>query len=138
MPATNYAIHQSLDYSFRGTPYSLPSSFYLGVSVASIDSNGLGCVEPMDSSYVRQEVPRNSATWSASSTSGGSLCTVYNAKQVQFKKSSAHWGTIKEVFLSSSASGSEIWFHEALEPGVPILEETLVTFPIASIKLARK
>lgn len=138
MPATNHAIHQSLDYSFRGISYTLPTSFYLGVSMADIDSNGLGFSEPDDPSYSRQEMPRNSATWTEATASGSSLCAIYNAVPVQFKKSSEHWGTVREIFLSSGSSGSEIWYHQALDPTVPILEETLVTFPIESIKLARK
>jgi len=140
MPATNYAISKELNSEFRsytsGSYISWPN-WYIGVSLSEIDNDGFGVLEPTDRGYRRVAVPRNATYWTA--PSDGSL---KNATSIVFPQSTRHWGTIKEIFISSSSevgtSGSYIWFHKKLDQPIAVLDGTKITIPQNAILIDRK
>lgn len=140
MTATNYAINKTLRKKFYKENYNLGANWYIGLSRAYISSNGGGALEPSDISYKRIKVPRDSASWNVDSTSG----KVSNKISITFPTSQVDWGTIKEVFIidadleSGKNEDGNVWFHSILEPEVPILAGTTITFPPNSIFAIRE
>lgn len=142
MPATNFAINNELNSEFRsGTsgsyPGDLPENWYIGLSLSEITDDGEGVLEPTTGGYKRVAVPRTIGYWTPPTS--GSLT---NASPIEFPFSTEHWGTVQEVFISSSSSvgysGSYIWFHSELETPTAILKGTKLTIPSNAILIDRK
>ena len=141
MPATSYAINKELNSEFRSgssIQYTgLPTYWYIGLSLSTIDADGNGVSEPSDRGYRRVQVPRSVQYWTEAI--GGYLTS---ASPIVFPQSTAHWGTVKEVFISSSGavgtSGSYIWFHKELDSPMAVLDGTKITIPAKAIAINRK
>lgn len=142
MPATNYAINSELNSEFRsgsasGSYIEEGISWYIGLSLSEIDDDGEGVLEPERGGYRRVTVPRTAGYWTEPTS--GSLTT---ASSVVFPRSTEHWGTIEEVFISSSSSvgtsGSFIWFHEQLDIPISVLRGEKITIPANAIAINRK
>lgn len=142
MPATNYAKEKELNYEFKnisssGSYVPTTNKWYIGLSLYTIDEDGNGVYEPIDNGYKRVPIQRTPSYWT--DASDGSLT---NGCAVVFPQSTRHWGTIKEVFVSSSSkvgtSGSYIWFHCPLETPMAVLDGTKITIPKYAISLNRK
>lgn len=134
MPATTYAINKSLDKDFGATDYTPPATYYLGLSTTAIDSTGSTVTEPTDPSYARVAITNNKSKWSTAAS--GSVVSLTTASFVQ---SSQAWGTIISAFLSSasvSTSGS-IWFYYTLNPSIPVVANTTVTFSAGTLTATR-
>lgn len=140
MPATNYAINNELNSEFRSYisgSYISWSNWYIGLSLSEIDDDGEGVLEPAIGGYKRVPVPRDADNWVAPVS--GSLTS---ASPIVFPRSTEHWGTVKEVFISSSSSvgtsGSYIWFHNLLEIPIAVLSGAKITIPAQAIAINRK
>lgn len=142
MPATNFAINNELNSEFRSGanasyPEGLPQNWYIGLSLSEITDDGEGVLEPTTGGYKRVAVPRTASYWTEPSS--GSLV---NSTTIEFPFSAEHWGTVQEVFISSSSSvgysGSYIWFHSELETPMAILKGTKLTIPSNAILIDRK
>lgn len=142
MPATNYAINNELNAEFRsgtGGGYSpaLPNSWYIGLSLSEISDDGIGVLEPSGGGYMRVGLTRGTSHWTT--VTSGSLS---NNIDVVFPYSTKHWGTIQEIFISSSSrvgtSGSYIWFHSKLETPMSVISGTKITIPKSAIAINRK
>lgn len=147
MPATNYAINKELTSEFKsGSSASYPAGslptantgkWYIGLSLSTIDDEGNGVLEPKDRGYKRVGILRASSAWT--NPTSGSLT---NTSAIVFPQSTEHWGTIKEIFISTSptvrTSGSYIWFHKEIDPPMAILDGTKITIPANAIAITRK
>ena len=136
MASTNYAKNQQLNHALRSVNYNtMPAYWYIGLSLSTIDETGDGVLEPTDKAYKRVPVVATTAGWTTASS--GSLV---NKTTITFPQSTQHWGTVKEVFIASHSklSGSYIWFHEAIDPPLAILDGTKLTIPASAIALDRE
>ncbi len=114
MPATYYAINQSLDLDFGSGSYVPPTSYYLGLSTTVIDPTGATVTEPIDPSYERYEIPNDDKSFWTEASDG----QITNGSTVLFPQSSEAWGSIATVFLSSASVAGNVWFYDNLD--VPI------------------
>ena len=140
MPATTYAVNKMIDYNFGGTSasYTPPSTYYLGLSTTEIDATGSATMtEPTDSSYARVALTNNKTTWCYASSG-----SIINAISASFAQSSEAWGTLVSSFLSSASQDGavddegetdKIWFYYSLDPDLPVVANTVVTFGIGTI-----
>lgn len=128
---TNFAANKILDYNFGSSSYSIPSTWYIGLSTTSINQDGLGATEPSGSGYLRVGVANDKST----GFSAASLSKLFNLQQVSFAESTTSWGTITYIFLSDSQSGGNIWFFEALNPSRQVGAQTQVIFPANRLEI---
>ena len=128
---TNFAANKILDYNFGSASYSIPSTWYIGLSTTTINQDGLGATEPVGAGYLRVGVANNKVT----GFSVASLSKLYNLQQIAFPESTASWGTITYVFLSDAQTGGNIWFFEALNPSRQVGAQTQVIFPASRLEI---
>jgi hypothetical protein len=110
---TNYLESGLINHLFRGTPYSAPSTLYIGLTQL-FDSGSLksGIVnEPTGGGYSRQSYASNTSNWITPFYSGVISGVTYNTNQIQFPVATADIGNVSGVFLSdASTSGNVLFF----------------------------
>lgn len=129
---TNFAANKILDYNFGSASYSIPTTWYIGLSTTSINQDGLGATEPSGAGgYTRIGVPNDKVT----GFSAASLSKLTNLQQIAFPESTASWGTITYIFISDGQVGGNIWFYEALTPARQVGAQTQVIFPATRLEI---
>ena len=130
MAATNYARNKILDYNFGSTAYSVPASFFMGLSTTTISVTGSNATEPSGAAYARVEISNDKTNW----TYASSGCLL-NSASVVFTESSGSWGTVTNIFLSDTLTSGSIWFYEALPSSKVVQTNTIVSFSASSIAM---
>ena len=128
---THFAANKILDYNFGSSSYSIPTTWYVGLSTTTINQDGLGATEPTWGGYQRVGVYNNKVT----GFSAASLSKLYNLQQIAFQESASTWGTITYVFLADAQTGGNIWFFEALNPSRQVGGQTQVIFPATKLEI---
>lgn len=137
MPATNFAIQQSLKKMFHLTNYNLNTNYlFIGLSTSIIDDDGLTATEPFALSYKRVPINRNSTDWKLVDN-----ILMGNNTPIVFPFATENWGRIKEIFISTDDGTNDnpenndkhILFHTKLEEEILILAGTKLTLPTESI-----
>jgi hypothetical protein len=131
MSATNFARQQILDYNFGGTSYSVPATYYMGLSTTTITASGSTATEPTGGSggaYAR--IPINNDKIDFSAYTGGSIL---NSGSLTFPESTTAWGTITYVGLWDALTSGSIWYYEALLSPKIIQSYTTVIFSASSV-----
>lgn len=120
MPATHYANNGLLSYEFLGD--GITSAGWIGLSTTTIDEYGNGYTEPEDSAYQRQQIQSSPNDWTYQVIDG----TAYIKYGVTFPVCTDSWGTIVEIFLAETQSGSDILYHTKLLPTIPTYAGTQI------------
>jgi len=131
MAATNYARNKILDYNFGSVAYSVPPSFFLGLSTTTINAGGSTATEPVGSSYSRVEIANDKSNW----TYASSGCLL-NSTSVSFIEASGSWGTVTYAGLWDAPTSGSIWFYQALPTAKIVQANTVVTFSASSIAMS--
>ena len=131
MSSTNYARNQILDYNFGSVAYSVPATFYLGLSTTTISSSGSNATEPSGASYARVSVTNNKTNF----TYSASGCVV-NATEIAFAESSGSWGTIVDVGLWDALSSGSIWYYTSLPTSKVVQTTTVVSFSASALSIS--
>ena len=112
---TYYQGNLDLDRAFGRTDNTVPTSYYIGLSITPISRDGSGATEPLSSTgYARVQVQNTKTNFSTSSNG-----EITNTLDISFPESTATWGTVTHVFISDAVTGGNIRYYEAL--GAPRL-----------------
>ena len=130
MSSTTYASNKILNYEFGGTTYSLPATWYFGLSTTSTGSSGSSATEPTDT-YARVGITNNHSNFSVSVT--GSLV---NSGSIVFPQSSGSWGTITDVGIWDLASGGNCWHYQSLGSSRIVSGSSIVQFLPGSLTIS--
>jgi len=130
MAATNYARNKILDYNFGSTAYSVPASFFMGLSTTTISVTGSNATEPSGAAYARVEISNDKTNW----TYASSGCLL-NSASIVFTESSGSWGTVTHVALWDASTSGSIWFYEALPSSKVVQANTIVSFSASSVAM---
>lgn len=131
MAATNYARDKMLDYNFGSVAYSVPASFYLGLSTTTINAGGSTATEPVGAAYARVPITNDKTSWTYSSSG-----CLLNSTSLSFVESSGSWGTITYLFLSDALTSGSIWFYQLLPTSKIVQANTAATFSASSIAMS--
>jgi hypothetical protein len=131
MAATNYARNKILDYNFGSVAYSVPASFFLGLSTTTINAGGSTATEPVGAGYARVEIANDKTNWTYSSSG-----CLLNSTSLSFVKSSGSWGTATYLGLWDAATSGSLWYYQALVPSRIIQTDTTITFSASSIAMS--
>lgn len=131
MSATNYARNKILDYNFGSVAYSVPASFFLGLSTTTISAGGSTATEPVGASYSRVEIANDKSNW----TYASSGCLL-NSVSLSFVQSSGSWGTVTYYGLWDALTSGSLWFYQALPTPKIVQSETVVTLSACSVAIS--
>lgn len=102
---TQYAEKKILDLIFSDTPWTIPSTWYLGLfTVAPTDSGG--GTEVSGGSYARLAVTNNTTNFPAAS--GGSPSLKANGAAFTFATPTADWGTVVAVGVFDASTAGNL------------------------------
>lgn len=109
---TDYLENKLADHLFRGTAYTPPSTWYVGLMTSAASDTGPG-TEVSVGSYARVAVSNAAASWkgthgSATGASSGTSGTVTNAAAITFPAPTANWGTVSYWGIWDAASGGNL------------------------------
>ena len=128
MAATNYARDKILNYNFGSIAYTVPASFFLGLSTTTINAGGSTATEPVGAGYARVEIVNDKTSWTYSSSG-----CLLNSTSLSFVESSGSWGTVVQTFLADAITSGSVWFYQALPSSKVVQANTVVTFTASSI-----
>lgn len=117
-----------LDYNFGLTTYTVPSTYYFGLSTTTINIDGTGATEPSGGAYARIALANNKTNWTVAASG-----LITNSTAITFAESTASWGTITYVFMSDALTGGNIWWYDALSPARAVASATTVLFAIGAV-----
>ena len=103
MSVTNQQANIILDEYFGKVTPTIPTSYFMGISTTTIQSDGTGKTEPNDIAYIRVEIPNTKVSFTTSSNG-----TLTNAVEFEFPESQVSWGIITDFFLAGSSTGTDI------------------------------
>jgi hypothetical protein len=115
---------------FGQTSYTPPTTWYLGVSTSTIQSDGSGITEPTDTAYARIAIP-NLTTSFTTPVNG----MIQNKVAFQFPESLVSWGTVTDFFLSTSASDGSIEFYGKLTLSRNVETGTVLLLSIGALEM---
>lgn len=128
MSVTYTSANKLLDYNFGLTAYSVPTTYYFGLSTTTINIDGTGATEPATGAYARVAFTNNKTNWGVAA-----LGVLTNAVAVTFAESTASWGTITYVFMADALTSGNIWWFDALSPARTVASATTVLFAVGAI-----
>ncbi len=131
MSATDYARNKILDYNFGSVAYSVPASFFLGLSTTTINAGGSTATEPVGSSYSRIEIANDKTNWTYSSSG-----CLLNSTSLSFIQTSGSWGTITYYGLWDTPTSGSIWFYQALPTPKIVQSDTVVTIGASALAIS--
>lgn len=129
MSFSNYLENAVLNHVFGGTPFTVPTTLYVGLSTTSINDTGV-VTEPSGSGYARVAVANNTTNFPI--TSNG---VKNNATIVTFPESIGNWGTITDFFIADASTAGNILIANAVNVQKLITEGDTVLFGANSITI---
>ncbi len=107
---TDYLEDALIGHLFRGTPYTAPTTLYVGLMTSACSDSAAG-TEVSGGSYVRVGVANNSAQWDATSGTDG---TTANTNAITFATPSASWGSVSHFGLYDASTSGNLMICNAL------------------------
>lgn len=120
---TFFQSNRLLDNLFGSTQFSVPPTYYVGLSTTSINASGVGASEPVGGAYTRVAIPNNKTSWTTASS--GQLT---NNIQVEYPESTTSWGTITNVFIADALTGGNILYWDTLTTPRTVQPATVLIF----------
>lgn len=112
------------------TSPALPSKYYIGLSTTAPSINGAGVTEPATSAgYERVEL---------TSLANGDNGCVTNSADINFKESTANWGTVTHfvIYDSSTVGKGNLLMYGALTTARNVETATIMTVKAGYLSLA--
>lgn len=136
MSITYYSANQILAYNFGKATYTVPNTFYFGLSKSPISIDGTGVLEPstVGTGYARVACVNYAGAdlvWGSPSNAA-----LTNIKSIQFAESLLSWDIISHVFLADASTGGNIWYYEALPISKTVQSQTTVLFAIGAVTIS--
>jgi hypothetical protein len=131
MAATNYARDKILNYNFGSIAYTVPASFFLGLSTTTINAGGSTATEPVGAGYARVEIANDKTNWTYSSSG-----CLLNATSLSFVQSSGSWGTATYLGLWDTVTSGSLWFYQQLPTSKIIQTDTVIIFSASSVAIS--
>lgn len=133
-PAHAGAMTDSLETSlinhlFRGTAYTAPATWYVGLLTAGCSDSAAG-TEVSGGSYARAGVASGTGNWAATSAGNG---TTSNVNAINFATPSAGWGTVTHFGLYDASTAGNLLVCQALTVSKTINSGDTVSFPASSL-----
>lgn len=126
------ALETSLiNHLFRGTAYTAPTTWYVGLLTAACSDSTAG-TEVTGGSYARVGVASGSGTWAA--TAGGNG-TTSNVSAINFVTPSAAWGTVTHFGLYDAASAGNLLICQSLTASKTINSGDTVSFAAGALTI---
>ncbi|MBE7419852.1 MAG: hypothetical protein HS128_19270 [Ideonella sp.] len=124
------ALETSLiNHLFRGTAYTAPSTWYVGLLTGACSDSAAG-TEVSGGSYARVGVASGTGTWAA--TAGGNG-TTSNVSAVNFATPSAGWGTVTHFGLYDASTAGNLLVCSALTASKTINSGDTVSFAAGAL-----
>ncbi len=126
---TNFAIDQILAAILQATPFTPPSTWYIGLSSTPINASGTGLAEPSGGGYARVAVANTASNWNKNqfgarttiaSMTAGFAC---NVNALTFPTPTAAWSSgvsLPYWFLADASTGGNIWASGTI-PVAPVV-----------------
>jgi len=107
---TDYLEDKIIGHMFRGTPYTAPTTLYIGLFTAAPGEAG-GGTEVSGGGYARVGVANSALEWDA--TVGGNG-TTKNTNAITFPAPTANWGSVTHWGIFDAASAGNLLVYAAL------------------------
>jgi hypothetical protein len=118
-----------LDSLFGSVSYSVPVTWYVGLSTTGIGISG-SATEP-GGTYSRVAVTNNKVNFT-NAASG----SVVNVTAINFPDSGVvSWGTMTDIALWDQPTGGSVWFYDALSTSKIVQANTAVSFVSGAITI---
>ena len=127
---TYFSANKINDYLFGGTSFTPPTNYYLGISTTPINKNGVGITEPSDTAYDRIQIANLKTKFTVSSNG-----VISNSEAFSFDESLVSWGVVTHWFISSAATGGDIWYAGTLTNSKTVEANTALLLPIGALKI---
>ena len=131
---TNYGWGKLYDMIFGGVPFTVPSTWYAGLSTTALTRQSTAPAEPTGNGYARAAVANNTNHWTPNVTSGQPGDT-YNGVAVSFPTPTGPWGTLVATAISDASSAGNAWLVAPLTAPVTPGTSTPPTFAVGSLLL---
>lgn len=118
-----------INHLFRGTAYTAPTTWYVGLLTAACSESTAG-TEVTGGSYARVAVASGVGNWAAPSAGNG---TTSNVAAIAFPVPSASWLTATHFGLYDAASAGNLLICQSLTVSKTINAGDTVTFPIGTL-----
>jgi hypothetical protein len=126
------ALESSLiNHLFRGTSYTAPATWYVGLLTASC-SDSAGGTEVATGSYARVAVASGTGNWAAVSAGNG---TTSNVNTVSFPTPSASWGTVTHFGLYDASTSGNLLICQSLTASKVINSGDTVSFAAGALTI---
>lgn len=117
---------------FRGTSYSMPSTYYIGLSTTDPLADGTNVHEPSGKSYKRVAVAANSINFATASDG-----KIANNKVIRFSEALEVWADslnpITHYVIYDAQKGGNLLFFGALTRSIEVPISSIVEVPIGGI-----
>jgi hypothetical protein len=114
---SDYLANKLLDLNFGHVTFASSSTYYFGLSTATLTSTYLGTNIPEPSTannYARVAYSNVASNWT-SAESSGTVCVTYNTAAISFSTcNTTGWGAITNAFIADTATGGNLLVWGAL------------------------
>lgn len=136
LPARAASLTDTLETSlinhlFRGTAYSAPVTWYVGLQTGACSDSAAG-TEVTGGSYARVGVASGVGTWAAVAAGNG---TTSNSAAINFTTPSAAWGTVVSFGLYDAVSAGNLLICQTLTASKTINSGDTVSFAIGALTI---
>lgn len=121
MGMTDDVANASLDNLLGNASGPLGATVYIGLLLATPNSNGTGVSEPTGGGYVRKAVTNNATEWPAASGRAKS-----HANDIIWSAATADWGEITHVGIFDAATGGNLKLVGVLTPSRTVYNTDVV------------
>jgi hypothetical protein len=127
---TNNLENAILDDLFGKTAYSVPATYYIGLSTSDPGETGSLAGEPSGNGYARVAVTNNTTNFPAAS--GG---TKSNGAAITFPEASGSWGTITHFFIADAETAGNVIASGELLSSKTIDEGDIFYFDVGDLDI---
>ena len=136
---SNYLQNKVLDAELRGTPYTFPTTVYVGL-VTTLENAAAGGVEVSGNGYARAAEVSNLTDWSGTQGAGttavssGTSGTISNNVAINFPTpTGSGWGTVVGFGLWDASTGGNLLIFAPLAAPQTIGAGNTVSFPAGTL-----
>lgn len=121
---SNYLEPKILGVTILGTPFTAPTTIYVGLATA-LSTDGDLITEVNTGAYVRRAVQFGAPS--------AGVCL--NSGTITFPQATANWGTVNYVVLYDASSGGNALYYTALAVPRPVITNDTFVCPVGSLSL---
>lgn len=132
---SDYMEKRILDLVFGNTAYTIPTTYYVGLSTTTIADSATGTTgitEPSGNNYARASVANNTTNFPAST---GTTSTKTTGADITFNTPSGSWGTVTDFFIADAVTAGNIICYGSLGSSQTISSGNTVRFSTGSLTI---